>query len=205
MQSEIPLTPALSPSDGAREKPICAPTHSPDGVVSENVQRESLSPSDGERAGVRGCFNSIVTAKVAVDDQTFLRQFEESTLPRDQWHHREHVRTAYLYLTRYSFEDALHRMRQGVKALNAAHGTPETPGRGYHETMTQAWIRLVDFALREHGPARNGDEFYERHPELSQPRVLRLFYSQELLSSPEAKMNFVPPDLAPFPVPRSKS
>jgi len=67
MQLEIPLTPALSPSDGAREKPICAPAHSPDGVLSENVQRDSLSPSDGERARVRGCFNCIVTAKMPLN------------------------------------------------------------------------------------------------------------------------------------------
>ena len=137
-----------------------------------------------------------------MDDENFLSQFEAASLPRDAWHHREHVRTAYLYLTRYSFEEATERMRKGIKALNAAHGTPETPARGYHETMTQAWIRLVHLALREHGPARNANEFYERHPELSQPRLLHLFYSQELLSSPEAKAGFVPPDLAALPVPR---
>jgi hypothetical protein len=139
-----------------------------------------------------------------VDDETFLRQFETATLPRDQWHHREHIRTAYLYLTRYSFEEALQRMRAGIKALNAAHGTPETPARGYHETMTQAWIRLVCSALREHGPACDANAFYERHPELSQPRLLRIFYSQELLSSGEARVSFILPDLAPLPVPRSK-
>jgi len=57
----MPLTPALSPSDGEREKPICAPAHSPDSALSQNVQKASLSPSDGERARVRGCWNCIVT------------------------------------------------------------------------------------------------------------------------------------------------
>ena len=44
MQLDPPLTPALSPSDGAREKPICAPADSPDSARSENVQKDSLSP-----------------------------------------------------------------------------------------------------------------------------------------------------------------
>lgn len=140
-----------------------------------------------------------------MDDETFLRLFETATLPRDQWHHREHIRTAYLYLTRYSFDEALQRMRAGIKSLNAAHGTPETPGRGYHETMTQAWIRLVFSALQDKGPTQDSNEFYERHPELSQPRLLRVFYSQELLGSSNAKANFVLPDLAPLPIPGSAS
>jgi len=37
MQLEIPLTPALSPSDGARVKPTAA-AHSPDGALSENAE-----------------------------------------------------------------------------------------------------------------------------------------------------------------------
>src|SRR5215475_5211431 len=55
MQLEMPLTPALSPWDGEREKPICALAHSPDSALWQNAQKASLSPSDGERARVRGC------------------------------------------------------------------------------------------------------------------------------------------------------
>ena len=55
MRLEIPLTLALSPSDGEREKPICAPAHTLDSVLLQSVQRASLSPSDGERARVKGC------------------------------------------------------------------------------------------------------------------------------------------------------
>lgn len=51
-----------------------------------------------------------------MDDAELLRQFESCTLPFDQWTHRCHVKVGYLYLTRHSFEDALVRMRAGVKA-----------------------------------------------------------------------------------------
>jgi hypothetical protein len=148
---------------------------------------------------------AALPAAPELDDESFLRQFEAAVLPREEWHHREHIKVAYLYLLRYSLEEALGRMRTGIKTLNAAHGTPETPTRGYHETMTQVWLRLVHLVLREYGPARSANEFYEHHPELSQPKVLRLFYSRELITSAEARARFVAPDLAPLPVPRLNS
>jgi hypothetical protein len=55
--------------------------------------------------------------------------------------------------------------------------------------------------LCEHGPAENADAFYEQHPELWGKKILRFFYSN-IFVTPEAKAEFVAPDLTPFP--RSK-
>ena len=65
--------------------------------------------------------------------------------------------------------------------------------------MTQAWLRLVDLVLREYGPAVEADAFVEQHPELSEKKTLRLFYSRERFMSAEAKVSFVEPDLTPLP------
>ena len=133
------------------------------------------------------------------NDETFLEKFEAGCWPLEQWHHREHIKVAYLYLRRYPFETAWSRMREKIQAHNAVHRVPDLPTRGYHETMTQAWMRLVYVTLCEYGPAGTADEFYEQHPQLSQTKVLRLFYSRDLFMSPRAKIEFVLPDLAPFP------
>jgi hypothetical protein len=114
---------------------------------------------------------------VSMDDEAFLEQFENCTWPLDQWHHRQHVKVAYLYLRRYPLDEAIDRMRTGVKRYNAAHQVPETLDRGYHETLTQAW--LVYFTLCQYGPATSAEEFFDQHPQLSQMKVLRLFYSKE--------------------------
>ena len=37
-------------------------------------------------------------------DDEFIRQFEGCTFPFEQWHHRAHVKLAYLYLMRHGFE-----------------------------------------------------------------------------------------------------
>lgn len=133
------------------------------------------------------------------DDQ-LIEAFETCRIPQGAWRHPEHVKLAYLYLRAHPPEEALRRMRAGLKALNAVHGVPESLTRGYHETLTGAWLRLVHAILTEYGPAEDADAFYAQHPELSQPKVLRLFYSQGRLMSQEAKERFLEPDLAPLPV-----
>lgn len=139
------------------------------------------------------------------DDIAFLAQFENGMWPYEDWHHRQHIKAAYLYLRRYEFTEAVARMCERIKAYNAANSVPEGPLQGYHETLTQAWMRLVYFTLCEYGPGETADEsttdaFYDRHPQLHSTKVLRLFYSPACLTSAEAKATYVEPDLAQFPV-----
>ena len=134
-----------------------------------------------------------------MDDEAFVRKFETAGWPADQWHHREHIKIAYLYLRRYSFQDALLRLRAGILALNASHQVPESPQRGYHETTTQAWLQLVQVTLDLYGPGDTADAFYEQNPQLSGKKALRLFYSPQQFNSPTAKTLFIEPDLTPLP------
>jgi len=139
------------------------------------------------------------------EDDIFLTQFEAGQWPLEKWHHRDHIKVAYLYLRRYPVEEAIQRVREGIRAHNAVHGIQDGPDSGYHETMTRAWMRLVLVTLCEYGPAASADEFFELHPQLSQKKVLRLFYSRDLFMSRRAKMEFVEPDLTPLPVSKKTS
>ena len=51
------------------------------------------------------------------------------------------------------------------------------------------------------GPAASVDAFVDAQPQLTQKRILLLFYSRDRIMSPEAKASFIPPDLAPLPRP----
>ena len=113
-------------------------------------------------------------------DTELLAQFEGCTLPAERWHHAEHIRIAYLYLSKQPFPEAL--------------------DRGYHETLTVAWLRLVQVILAEYGPAESSPAFLEQHPELSQRKSLRLFCSRDRILSARAKAEFVDLDLAPLPI-----
>jgi hypothetical protein len=133
-------------------------------------------------------------------DKTFLESFENCTLPFPEWHHRAHVKVAYLYLRELPFEEALAKARQNIQRYNAATNTPETLERGYHETITVAWLRLVHFTLAEYGAAASADEFIEAQEHLLNRKALRFFYSRDRIVSWRAKAEFVEPDLAPFPI-----
>jgi hypothetical protein len=136
-----------------------------------------------------------------MSDDDLLRQFEECTLPFDQWVHRAHVRVAYLYLSRHPFDQAVAMMRAGIRAYNAVHRVPEEPTRGYHETMTRAWLHIIHTTMQIYGPAESAEAFVEGQPQLREKKNLRLFYSPELMMSATAKREFVEPDLAPLPRP----
>ena len=136
---------------------------------------------------------------LSMDDQSFLQQFESCALPLEKWHHREHVKVAYLYLLKYPLEDAAERMGRGIRAFNKRHNVPEGATSGYHETMTQAWLRLVACTLAVYGPKESADAFFDFHPQLSQKKALRFFYSPQRFLSPEAKTHFVEPDLTALP------
>jgi hypothetical protein len=132
-----------------------------------------------------------------MDDEQFLAAFEARTL--EEFHHRDHIKVAYLYLRRHSLEEAITKVRAGLQALAVAWGAPvDDLEKGYHETMTQAWVRLVQLALSDGGPTESADAFCEQQPKLMQKTHLQFYYSRERLITWEAKREFVEPDLAPL-------
>ena len=133
------------------------------------------------------------------DDETLLMQFEATTWPFVEWRHRQHIKVAYLYLRQHPFDVAARKMRAGLLAYNSANQVPDGLDRGYHETMTQAWMRLVYLTLCEFGPSESADAFVDKHTQLLSKRALLFFYSRDRIMSVEAKREFITPDLAPLP------
>ena len=136
-------------------------------------------------------------------DPDLLHRFESQSIPRKDWTHRAHVKIAYLYLTTLSFEQALEKTRIGIQKLNAANHVPESPTEGYNETTTVAFTHLIAATIHAYGktfPTTTADEFCDRHPHLLAPTILRLFYSPDRRLHPDAKFQFITPDLTPLPV-----
>ena len=137
-----------------------------------------------------------------MDDKDFLKSFEDLSLPFSQWTHRAHVKVAFLYLRDHPFNEALLRMRKGIKAYNAANKVVESATSGYNETTTHAFLHLIAATLAAYGeamPTPTADAFCDTHPQLMSRNVLRLFYSPQRRMDPRAKTEFVEPDLASLP------
>jgi len=126
--------------------------------------------------------------------------FRARTIPHAEWTHTAHLRVGAWHVQRYGADKALAMLRIGIQRLNEAHGTPNSPTSGYHETITVAYVRLIaDFLA-----ACADDEPLERRVErmiagpLGDRAVLLGFWSQPLLMSERARREWVPPDLAPL-------
>ncbi|MBI3726596.1 hypothetical protein HY251_21945 [bacterium] len=133
-------------------------------------------------------------------DDEFLRAFETCALARADWTHRAHVRMAWLRLTRLPFDEALLRIREGIRKLN----TEVLKSAGYHETVTVAFTRIIHERIGSEGAAIPFETFASRHADLldRECKVLLKYYSRELIHSPRAKESFVEPDVSPLPQPR---
>jgi len=95
-------------------------------------------------------------------------------------------------------------LRAGIRRLNDFHGTLNSTESGYHETITAAYVRLIEgfLALFEAGvPLERQVDLLIESP-LAERSVLLRFWSRELLMSARARAEWVPPDLAPLEVPR---
>jgi hypothetical protein len=77
--------------------------------------------------------------------------FESATLPHEAWTHQAHLTVAAWYVLWYGPRDALDHVRDGILRINAVQGVPQTPTRGYSETMTRRYLDLVAQAVARAG------------------------------------------------------
>lgn len=126
-----------------------------------------------------------------MNDVELLRGFEEASLPAEAFHHREHVRVAWLYLRREPAGLALERFAADLRRLAASYGKPGL----YHATVTWAWLLLVG-ERASRSEAADSERFLDEHPELlaKQPGLLERYYRQETLQSDLARRVFLMPD-----------
>jgi hypothetical protein len=127
-----------------------------------------------------------------MDDATFVARFRDTTLSTDAFHHRDHVRMAWLYLREHGLEGAVGRFSADLRAFAQAKGVPGL----YHATITWAYLALV--AERRHAtPTDDWEAFAAAHPDLFtwKPGLLDRYYSAERLWSTAARERFVMPDL----------
>jgi hypothetical protein len=124
-------------------------------------------------------------------DAEFLRSFEDGTLPSSAFHHRDHVRLAWLYLRRLPAPEALARFTDGLKRFAAAKGKPGL----YHETITWAYLLLIHERMAR-SEADTWEEFAGLNDDLLvwNPSVLDRYYEKETLGSELARRVFVLPE-----------
>jgi hypothetical protein len=133
-----------------------------------------------------------VTSADALEDAPFLAAFESATLPESCFHHKDHIRAAFLLLREVSPAQALARFTEALKRFAASLGK----ARLYHETITWAYLLLINERMERSGRAGSWEEFAASNADLLtwRPSILESYYRHETLRSDLARAVFVLPD-----------
>jgi len=123
-------------------------------------------------------------------DREFADAFEHCTLPNESFHHRDHVRLAWIYLRDQPPLDALARFTQSLKRFAAAKGNPGL----YHETITWAYLLLIHERMQRTSAA-DFESFADENADLLvwKPSILDRYYDRATLDSDLARRTFVMP------------
>jgi hypothetical protein len=125
-------------------------------------------------------------------DNELLSGFEDCTLANEAFHHEDHVRVAFLYLSHFPPLQALERFSSALKRFAEAHGKTTL----YHETVTWAYILLIRERIARAGCLQSWPEFRAANPDLLDRKrdILKTYYRPETLKSELAKRTFLLPD-----------
>ena len=154
------------------------------------IEVSTSGPGEGSSSG-----KPVATVPEAWTDKEFREAFESLRIPSEMFHHREHIRLAWIYSCQYPQEQALTRMVQGIQAFAKHHGAAAK----YHHTITVAWMRLVWHAARAAPQAPDFKTFAAAHVHLFHPQLLEYYYLKARLQSDGARYDWLDPDLRPLP------
>jgi len=131
-----------------------------------------------------------------MSDDQFIAAFEAGLLASENFHHQEHVRMGFLYMSRFPVLEGVGRFSEGLRRLAAKCGRPNL----YHETITWAFLLLIRErlarALEHRGRLPSWDEFAADNRDLlrGKDQILKQYYRDETLKSELARKTFIMPD-----------
>lgn len=125
-------------------------------------------------------------------DHEFLERFESCSLDKEEFHHKDHVRLAWIYLSRFPVLEALSRFSDGLKRFAQSLGKEGL----YHETITWSYLLLIRERIARAQAEESWEEFARANSDILDWResVLKLYYRDETLKSDLARRVFVFPD-----------
>jgi|SRR5271165_1520179 len=127
-------------------------------------------------------------------DHAFLRALETGTIANHAFHHRDHLRAAFLYVRARGPKGAEQAMLDTIRHFAAHHGHAPK----FHFTLTALWVRLVAAHAAEH-PDAAFDELIALDGRLLDKDLPLRFYSRTQLFSERARASWIEPDVRPLP------
>jgi len=124
-------------------------------------------------------------------NQDLIRSFEIDAVPEASFHHADHVRLAFAYLSEFPVLHALEKFASALKRFASARGKTQL----YNETITCAYFFLIHERMARCQGA-NWEEFAYKNPDLLiwKDGILTRYYRESTLKTDLARNIFVLPD-----------
>jgi hypothetical protein len=134
----------------------------------------------------------LSTTVEGLTDDEFIARFEDCSLEPELFHHREHIRVARIYLLKCGPIEGLARVCNGIRRYASSLGKADR----YHETITWAYVLLVQERISAASPDQTWSEFVAANDDLLDWRrsILGKYYRDETLRSDRARRVFLLPD-----------
>lgn len=109
--------------------------------------------------------------------------------------HEAHLRLAWIHLDKYGLEQAKDNIQKQLQNFVAHVGAT---GK-YHTTLTIVAIQAVDHFMKQ-SKSRDFVSFIKEFPQLKESfkELVASHYSFDVFNSPEARIEFLAPDVVPF-------
>jgi hypothetical protein len=120
---------------------------------------------------------------------TMVDRLERCLLEKEEFHHRDHLAVAVVYLYASNLETAMDRMRASLKRFAAHHSVTGL----YHETLTRFWLLQVERHL-DRSECLNRS-VRARQEQLNDKNLVFEYYSRERINSQQARETWLKPDL----------
>ena len=131
---------------------------------------------------------------VTAADEQFLAAFTAGRIANQDFHHRDHLRLAWIQIRRLGVDQASEAVTAAIRQFAARHGH----GDRYHETMTRFWLRVVGMGITRH-PTLPFDELLAAEPHLLDKNLPYRHWSRDRMGSDDARQQWVEPDLRLMP------
>ena len=131
---------------------------------------------------------------VTAADEQFLAAFTAGEIANQDFHHRDHLRLAWIQISRLGLPHASEAVTAAIRQFAARHGH----GDRYHETMTRFWLRVVGMGITRH-PTLPFDELLAAEPHLLDKNLPYRHLSPDRMGSDDARQQWVEPDLRLMP------
>jgi hypothetical protein len=131
---------------------------------------------------------------VTPDDEAFLAAFEAGRIANQSFHHRDHLRLAWIQIRRLGLEQASEAVAAAIRRFASDHGRADR----YHDTMTRFWLQLVALGINRH-PRLGFDDLLAAEPHLLDKNLPFFHWSRDRMGTDEARRQWVEPDLRLIP------